>query len=68
MRKVLNIFRGFFAAVHDINEKYKRPQIKMTHMVSFSLIMLRLYLFFMIAILLFKFITLALKGGSGVVP
>ena len=68
MGKVLNIFRGFFAAVHDINEKYKQPQIKMTPMVSFSLIMLRLYLFFMVAILLFKFITLALKGGSGIVP
>lgn len=68
MGKVLNIFRGFFAAVHDINEKYKQPQIKMTRMVSFSLLMLRLYLFFMVAILLFKFITLALKGGLGVVP
>ncbi len=68
MGKVLNIFRGFFAAVQDVNKKYKKPQIKMTRMVSFSLLMLRLYLFFMIAILLVKFITLALKGGLGVVP
>jgi hypothetical protein len=68
MGKVLNIFRGFFTAVQDVNKKYKKPQIKMTRMVSFSLLMLRLYLFFMIAILLFKFITLALKGGLGVVP
>ncbi len=68
MGKVLNIFRGFFAAVHDVNNKYKKPHIKMTRMVSFSLFMLRLYLFFMVAILLFKFISLAVKGGLGVIP
>jgi hypothetical protein len=68
MGKVLNIFQGFFSAVRDVNKKYKQPQIKMTRTVSFSLLMLRLYLFFMVGILLFKFISLAIKGGLGVVP
>ena len=68
MGKVFNIFRGFFSAVRDVNKKYKQPHIKMSRTASFSLFMLRVYLFFMVAILLFKFITLAVKGGLGVVP
>ncbi len=58
MEHVLNIFRGFYHAVHEINEKYKTPQIKMTRMVSFSLLLLRLYLLFMVVILLYKFVTI----------
>lgn len=68
MGKVLNIFRGFFTAVSDVNKKYKEPHIKMTRTISFSLLMLRLYLFFMVSILLYKFISLASKGGLGIVP
>ncbi len=57
MEQVLNVFRGFFQAVREINEKYKTPQIKMTRMVSLSLLLLRLYLLFTVLILLYKFIT-----------
>ncbi len=51
-------FRDFARAIHEINEKYKTPRIKMTRMVSLSLLMLRLYLLAMVLLLLYKFITL----------
>ncbi len=40
MERILDGFRGFFEAIHGINEKYKTPRIKMTPMVSLSLLML----------------------------
>jgi hypothetical protein len=58
MDRVLDGFRDFFGAIREINEKYKTPRIKMTRMVSISLLMLRIYLLGMIVLLLYKFITL----------
>jgi hypothetical protein len=58
MNSLLSIPRGFIKAVREINEKYKTPHITMTRPVRYSLLMLRLYLFFMVAIMLYKFITL----------
>jgi hypothetical protein len=58
MERILNVFRGFFEAVHEVNEKYKTPHIKMTRLVSFSLLMLRFYLLFMVLLLLYKFVTI----------
>ncbi len=52
-------FLGIFDAIGEINEKYKHPRIKMTPMVKISLFALRVYLFFMVAILLYKFIQIA---------
>jgi hypothetical protein len=57
MHTLLNIPRSFIRSIREINEKYKTPHIKMTPMVSFSLLVLRIYLLFMVAILLFKFIS-----------
>ena len=68
MNTLLNIARGFFNSVHAINEKYKEPQIKMTRGVAVALLILRLYLLFTVAILLVKFIQVALGGGLGGVP
>ena len=58
MDNLIDGFNDFAAAIREINEKYKTPRIKMTRMVSISLLMLRLYLLGMIALLLFKFISL----------
>jgi len=44
--------------VKSINQKYAEPQIKMTRLVKFSLLSLRLYLLFLVGILVFKFITM----------
>ncbi len=61
MGKILqDIQRGikdFIDAIHEINEKYRTPRIKMTRMVSFWLLMLRLYLIGMILLLVYKFVT-----------
>lgn len=58
MNTILNVFRQFRAAIREINQKYKQPRIKMTRMVNISLLMLRLYLIFMVLLLLYKFITI----------
>lgn len=68
MTVILKIFHGFFETVHEINEKYKEPQIKMTRGVKWVLLMLRLYLLFTVAILLIKFISVAMSGGLRDVP
>ncbi len=58
MRVIADGLLGFVEAIHRINERYQHPRIKMTRMVSFWLLMLRLYLIAMLLILLYKFITL----------
>ncbi len=57
MDRILDSFHNFIQAIRDINEKYKTPRIKTTRMVSFWLLMLRLYLIGMLILLLYKFIT-----------
>ena len=57
MERILDGFRNFVQAIQDINERYKTPRIKTTRMVSFSLLMLRIYLIGMLVLLLYKFIT-----------
>jgi hypothetical protein len=58
MNKIYDGFTDFFQAVREINRKYKTPRIKMTPMVNFWLLMLRLYLIAMVGLLFYKFITL----------
>jgi hypothetical protein len=58
MEKILDGFRSFIEAIREINKKYKTPRIKMTRMVSISLLMLRLYLIGMLLLLLYKFVTI----------
>ncbi len=58
VERILSGFHDFVGAIHEINEKYKTPRIKMTRMVSFSLLMLRLYLLGMLLLLAYKFITI----------
>jgi hypothetical protein len=56
-----DIFRGiydFMEAIREINAKYRTPRIKMTRLVSFWLLMLRLYLIGMILLLVYKFISI----------
>jgi hypothetical protein len=57
MDRVVNGFRDFLEAIREINQKYRTPRIKMTRMVSVSLLMLRIYLIGMLLLLLYKFIT-----------
>ncbi len=57
MERILDGFREFAQAIRDINEKYKTPRIKMTRMVSLSLLLLRVYLIGMLVLLAYKFVT-----------
>jgi len=55
---VLEFFKNTVSTVKSINQKYAQPQIKMTPMVKASLLALRLYLIFLVGILVYRFITL----------
>jgi hypothetical protein len=55
---ILEFFKNTVTTVRSINQKYAKPQIKMTRMVKFSLLSLRLYLIFLVGILVYRFITL----------
>ena len=55
---ILEFYKNAVSTVKSINQKYAKPQIKMTPMVKFSLLALRLYLIFLVGILVYRFITL----------
>ena len=57
MEGILDSFRDFIQAIRDINEKYKTPRVKTTRLVSFSLLLLRIYLIGMLLLLVYKFIS-----------
>ena len=57
---IMNI--GFFRQVREINKKYATPKIKMTPMVKYALLLLRLYLILLVLLLGFKFFTM-INGG-----
>jgi len=53
---------GFFRQVKEINAKYAKPKIKMTPMVKYALLLLRIYLIVLVLLLGYKFFTM-IKGG-----
>jgi hypothetical protein len=55
---VPEFFKNTLNTVKAINQKYARPQIRMTPWVKFSLLSLRLYLLFLVGILVYRFITM----------
>jgi hypothetical protein len=58
LNMILEFFKSTVDTVKSINQKYAKPQIKMTRLVKFSLLSLRLYLLFLVGILVYRFITL----------
>lgn len=58
---VFSFFRNTAKAVHSINRKYATPSMKITPMVKYSLALLRFYLLFLVALMVYKFIV-ALPG------
>jgi hypothetical protein len=50
--------KGLLESIREINAKYRIPRIKMTRMVSLSLLALRVYLIAMLLILAYKFASL----------
>lgn len=54
-----NILRDAIGRVNEVNRRYSKPRIRMSRGVRFALLMLRLYLIFLVLILAYKFMTLA---------
>jgi len=52
---ISEFFASAWDAVRDINRRFKTPHIKMTRAVQFSLGLLRFYLLFLVALLVWKF-------------
>jgi hypothetical protein len=55
---IKDFFSHNYAKIREINKKYAAPNIEMSTWVKLSLLSLRLYLIFLLALLLYKFITL----------
>jgi hypothetical protein len=49
---------GHVAKVREINRRYATPRLQMSHTVRLALLMLRLYLFVLVGLLAYKFITI----------
>ncbi|SPE28390.1 hypothetical protein SBA5_650028 [Candidatus Sulfotelmatomonas gaucii] len=58
---ISEFFGSAWDAVRDINRRYKRPHIKMTPAVLFSLGLLRFYLLFLVGLLVWKFFSVLHK-------
>jgi hypothetical protein len=50
------VFTSLVTGVKTINRKYAEPQIEMTSFVKVCLVTLRLYLFLLIGLMIYKFI------------
>ena len=55
---ILEFLKNTISTVKSINRKYATPQVRMTPLVKLSLLSLRLYLLFLVGILVYKFITM----------
>ena len=55
---ILILIRRVFTPFVEITRRYHEPHIKMTRTLRFALLMLRLYLFFLVALLVVKFLTM----------
>lgn len=55
---MLGILKNFAQKIHEINQRYSKPHIEMSRGVKMSLIALRIYLLFLVSLMVYKFITL----------
>lgn len=53
-----NTFRNFARKIREINQRYSKPHIEMSGAVRFSLLALRIYLLFLVSLMVYKFVTL----------
>jgi len=55
---MVNPFKQFGQKIQDINQRFSEPHIEMSLGVKIALIFLRLYLLFLVSLMVYKFITL----------
>ncbi len=53
----LGILRRIIGKIREINRRYAKPRIHMSKAVKICLLMLRLYLIFLVLIVIYKLIT-----------
>ena len=51
-------FKNFAQKIREINQRYSKPHIEMSRGVKISLIALRVYLLFLVSLMVYKFILL----------
>ncbi len=49
-------FRNFIGKIKEINDRYREPRIEMSGAVRVSLMALRLYLFVLVGLMVYKFV------------
>jgi len=54
----MNTFRRLQATIADINRRYQTPRIAMSPAVRLSLMALRVYLLFLVALMVYRFVVL----------
>ncbi len=57
MKLFTSVYRSLINQVREINGKYATPAIQVTPLVKVSLLLLRLYLFLLIGLLIYKFVS-----------
>lgn len=57
----MKAFRDLLAKIREINARYREPRVAMSGTVRLSLLALRLYLFALVGLMVYKFIQL-LRG------
>jgi hypothetical protein len=50
--------KRFFWKIREINRRYREPRIEMSTVVKGSLLVLRIYLIFLVCLMVYKFILL----------
>jgi hypothetical protein len=56
MNVLASVFGSLASSVRAINQRYARPSIEMTPFVKFCLLALRLYLFVLVGLMVYKFV------------
>ncbi len=59
MTMLIGIYRSLSSQIKEINARYSKPNIQMTPLVRVCLLFLRFYLFLLVGLLIYKFITVA---------
>ncbi len=54
----MNTFRRLRATIADINRRYQTPRIAMSPAVRLSLMALRVYLLFLVGLMVYRFVVL----------
>ncbi len=54
----MKIFTQFIEKIREINARYAKPKVEMSPTIKVSLAALRIYLFILVALLLYKFISI----------